>query len=73
MYTWIVILGGAFAFFASAGIGANDAANAFATSVGSKALTIKQAVVLAAVFETAGAIFNGKPRNRYYTKRYRRL
>ena len=59
MYTWIVILGGAFAFFASAGIGANDAANAFATSVGSKALTIKQAVVLAAVFETAGAILMG--------------
>ena len=36
MYFWIVIVGGAFAFFASCGIGANDAANAFATSVGSK-------------------------------------
>ena len=40
MYLWIVIVGGAFAFFAAGGIGANDAANAFATSVGSKALTI---------------------------------
>jgi sodium-dependent phosphate transporter len=59
MYLWIVIVGGAFSFFASAGIGANDAANAFATSVGSKALTIKQAVVLAAIFETAGAILMG--------------
>ena len=49
MYLWIVIVSGCFAFFASAGIGANDAANAFATSVGSKALTIKQAVVLAAI------------------------
>ena len=59
MYYWIVIVGGIFAFFAAMGIGANDAANAFATSVGSKALTLKQAVFLAATFETAGAIFMG--------------
>lgn len=59
MYLWVVIVGGMFAFFAAAGIGSNDAANAFATSVGSKALTIKQAVVLAAIFETAGAILMG--------------
>ena len=52
MYLWIVIVGGIFAFFAAAGIGANDAANAFATSVGSKALTLRQAVFLAAIFET---------------------
>ena len=59
MYLWIVIVGGCFAFFAAAGIGANDAANAFATSVGSKALTLKQAVFLAAIFETAGAVLMG--------------
>ena len=59
MYFWIVITGGIFAFFAAMGIGANDAANAFATSVGSKALTLKQAVFLAAIFETAGAILMG--------------
>lgn len=59
MYFWIVVASGAFAFFASCGIGANDAANAFATSVGSKALTIKQAVILAAIFETSGAILMG--------------
>ena len=59
MYLWIVIVGGIFAFFAAAGIGANDAANAFATSVGSKALTMRQAVFLAAIFETAGAILMG--------------
>ena len=60
MYLWIVIVAGFFAFFAAAGIGANDAANAFATSVGSKALTLEQAVFLAAIFETAGADINGK-------------
>tara|TARA_B100001093_G_C26820535_1_gene1011690 strand:+ start:893 stop:2350 length:1458 start_codon:yes stop_codon:yes gene_type:complete len=59
MYLWIVITGGAFSFFAAGGIGSNDAANAFATSVGSKALTLKQAVVLAAIFETAGAVLMG--------------
>ncbi len=59
MYTWIVVLGGTFSFFAAMGIGANDAANAFATSVGSKALTLKQAVVLASIFETSGAILMG--------------
>lgn len=59
MYSWIIIVGGLFAFFAAMGIGANDVANAFATSVGSKSLTMKQAVVLAVIFETAGSILMG--------------
>lgn len=59
MYLWIVIIGGAFSFFASMGIGANDAANAFATSIGSKALNMKQVIVLAAIFETLGAVLMG--------------
>ena len=59
MYTWIVVAGGVFSFVAAMGIGANDVANAYATSVGSKALTMKQAVILATIFETGGAILMG--------------
>ena len=48
-----------FGFFMAWGVGANDVANAMGTSVGSKALTIKQAILIAIVLEFAGAFLAG--------------
>jgi len=55
----IVILACVFGFFMAWGVGANDVANAMGTSVGSKALSLKQAITIAIVFEFAGAYLAG--------------
>jgi len=57
--TIFLILACIFGLFMAWGIGANDVANAMGTSVGSGAITIKQAVLIAAVFEFAGAFLAG--------------
>jgi PiT family inorganic phosphate transporter len=57
--TVFLVLAVLFGFYMTWGIGANDVANAMGTSVGSGAITVKQAIVIAAVFEFAGAFIAG--------------
>ncbi len=55
----LVAIAAVVGFLMAWGIGANDVANAMGTSVGSKALTIKQAIIVAMIFEFAGAYLAG--------------
>jgi len=55
----LIYLAAIFGLLMAFGIGANDVANAMGTSVGSRALTIKQAIIIAMIFEFAGAFLAG--------------
>ena len=57
--TVFMVLAVVFGLYMTWGIGANDVANAMGTSVGSGAITVKQAIVIAAIFEFAGAFIAG--------------
>ena len=56
---YLLISGCIFGFFMAWGIGANDVANAMGTSVGARALTLAQAILVACIFEFAGAYLAG--------------
>ncbi len=56
VFFWLAII---FGVYMTWGIGANDVANAMGTSVGSGAITVKQAILIAAIFEFAGAFIAG--------------
>lgn len=56
---WFLGIAIVFGLYMTWGIGANDVANAMGTSVGSGAITVKQAIIIAAIFEFAGAIIAG--------------
>ncbi|KAF9298941.1 hypothetical protein BGZ74_009155 [Mortierella antarctica] len=58
-YTFLFALGMIFAFMDSFGIGANDVSNSFGAAVGSGALNLKQAVLIASVCEFLGAFLMG--------------
>lgn len=56
---WLLVLTIAFGSFMAFNIGGNDVANSFGTSVGAKTLSIKQALIVAAIFEVSGAVIAG--------------
>ena len=58
-FYWIVIAGGVISFIAAYGIGANDVANSFASSVGSKSISLNKAIAIAGLFEFLGTVLLG--------------
>lgn len=57
--TYIVVIGAAIAGYMALNVGANDVANNMGPAVGSRALTMAGALVIAAIFEAAGALLAG--------------
>src|SRR5690606_1580410 len=57
--TYIVVIGAAIAGYMALNVGANDVANNMGPAVGSRALTMVGALVIAAIFEAAGALLAG--------------
>lgn len=58
-YMWLLIVGFIIAFILAFSVGANDVANSFGTAVGSGVVTLRQACILATVFETLGSVLLG--------------
>jgi PiT family inorganic phosphate transporter len=55
----VLIIGYVFGFYMAWNIGANDVANAMASAVGAKAITLRQAIFIAGILNITGAVFIG--------------
>jgi hypothetical protein len=62
-YLWIVIVGGIFTWCAAWGIGANDTANSWGSTVGAKAISVRNAAILAGIFEVTRSCSVSQHRN----------
>ncbi|XP_049435138.1 sodium-dependent phosphate transporter 1-A [Epinephelus fuscoguttatus] len=58
-YLWLLVVGFIIAFILAFSVGANDVANSFGTAVGSGVVTLRQACILATIFETVGSVLLG--------------
>ncbi|XP_037633094.1 sodium-dependent phosphate transporter 1-A [Sebastes umbrosus] len=58
-YLWLLVIGFIIAFILAFSVGANDVANSFGTAVGSGVVTLRQACILASIFETVGSVLLG--------------
>ncbi|XP_041642390.1 sodium-dependent phosphate transporter 1-A [Cheilinus undulatus] len=58
-YLWLLVIGFIIAFILAFSVGANDVANSFGTAVGSGVVTMRQACILATIFETVGSVLLG--------------
>ncbi|KAI7793062.1 sodium-dependent phosphate transporter 1-B [Triplophysa rosa] len=58
-YLWLLVVGFIIAFILAFSVGANDVANSFGTAVGSGVVTLRQACILATIFETLGSVLLG--------------
>ena len=58
-YFWLVVVGGIITWLAAWGIGANDTANSWGSTVGAKAISVRNAAICAGIFEVVGAFVLG--------------